>query len=231
MCLVVVESGLTADIYSCFQMTLHFIFYTQSVQFLELIQVQLTLCESLRITNTIPIIIHSISHRLQRAVTTRSHILGSKALTTIIRLIQINTVGLWYYNKARNDIAAAALVYFFTNKEEKLASLRFNTHKCCLEIQAFVQCGLIKYTNAIMAMYCKMVYGKGHIHEYGNGQLRAQLWNNPLHKPMDTWNLSFLNTTTVNAYVVGHLILKITYLLPLATSKCDGKYPSVTTVT
>jgi len=161
------------------------------------------LCESLRITNTIPVITHSISHRLQRAVTTRTHILGSKALTTIIRLIQINTVGLWYYTKPHNDIAAAVLVYFFTNKKEKMAPLRFHTHKCCLEIkQAFVQCGLFNHTNDYSGDVLQVVYGKGHIHEYGNGrQLRGQLWNNPLHKPMDTWNLSFLNITTVNAYV------------------------------
>jgi hypothetical protein len=40
MCLLEVESGLRADISSCFQMTFHFIFFTQSVKFLELKQAQ-----------------------------------------------------------------------------------------------------------------------------------------------------------------------------------------------
>jgi hypothetical protein len=41
MCLVVVGSRLTADIYSCFQMKFHFIFFTQSVKLLEMKQVTL----------------------------------------------------------------------------------------------------------------------------------------------------------------------------------------------
>jgi hypothetical protein len=41
MSLVVVESGLTADIYSCFQMMFHFTFFTQTVKSLELKQAHL----------------------------------------------------------------------------------------------------------------------------------------------------------------------------------------------
>jgi hypothetical protein len=214
--------------HSCFQMTFHFVFFTQSVKLLELKQVQLISLWKPKNNK------HDTCNNTFNFPSTTT---GSYYTYTYFRIQSISSDHKTHPNKHSRIMilhqssqwyccSSIGLLLYKQKREIGIPSIQ---HPQMLLRNKTSICTTTQTT--IVAIYCKVVYGKGHIHEYGNGKLRAQLWNNLLHKPMDTWNLFIPNKITVNAYVVGHLILKITYLLPSATSTWDGKYPSVTTVT
>jgi hypothetical protein len=83
--------------------------------------------------NKYDIYINVLNFPSHRRGSSYRYILRSIALSTITDLSE-RTVRLWHYTKARNDLAAGLSVYF-TNKNEKFASLQCNTHECCLEIK------------------------------------------------------------------------------------------------